>query len=154
MEKIVFKKYNEKYRSELNTWVRKEQISGGNGFNSFVVVQGEGLGDYLSFIQDEMEDLECFVAQREKTLVGFFVINYKGNVVHIEICGINPDCRGQGLINKIISKLSKSLKIKGIEKITLSVNNKNTAGLKSFGKIGKKVEQLCKDDYTVLEIDN
>lgn len=152
MEKIVFKKYNEKHRKELNTWIKKEQILGGNGFNNFVVSKGTELGDYLSFINDEMDDMKCFVALKNTSMVGFFVLSFHGQTAHVEICGINPDFRGQGLMNEILTKLSSTLKKEGIERITLSVNNKNETGLKSFSKIARRVEGACKKSYSLLEI--
>jgi len=152
MEKIVFKKYSEKHRDELNKWIKKEQNLGEDVFNNFVVTRGVELGDYLSFINNEMEDMKCFVVLQNKTIVGFFVICINNNVVHVEICGINPEFRGQGLINQILTKLSINLKKEGIEKITLSVNNNNAVGLKSFERIARRAKYQHNPQYTCLEI--
>ena len=152
MEKLVFKKYSEKHRRDLNTWIKNEQNLGSNGFNNFVVTQGVELGDYLSFINDEMDDMNCFVVLLNDKLIGFFVISFNNNIVHVEICGINPEFRGQGLINEILTKLSLKLKKEGIEKLTLSVNNTNLSGLKSFSKIARKACHQSKENYTLLEI--
>ena len=152
MEKIVFKKYDDKYREELNKWIKKEQNLGRDDFNNFVVIRGVELGDYLNFISNEMEDMKSFVVLNGKTVVGFFVMSINNKVVDVEICGVNPDFRGQGLMNKILTKLSEDLREKGIKKITLSVNNENKPGLKSFGKIAKPVDNIYKNNYTFLEM--
>ena len=66
MEKFLLTEFNSAYKEELNKWQDKEKANGLNGLSKFVVLKGFLLGDYLEFINEEMEDMSCRLAFDEK----------------------------------------------------------------------------------------
>ncbi len=88
-----------RYKKELNLWQKQEQEAGYNGLNQFVVLEGELLGDYLSFINTELKDITCLLAKHKdkQNLVGFVCYSQKSeHCLHIECLGIKPSLRGKG----------------------------------------------------------
>ncbi|MBQ8792692.1 MAG: GNAT family N-acetyltransferase [Clostridia bacterium] len=146
-------KYNKKYKKELNSWQDKEKQLGLSGLEDFVVVKGTLLGDYLELIDGEM-DIVCKLALEENALVGFVCYEKrKGGEYHIEIMGVNPDCRGRGYSQRLLTALKELLsKEDDFRSLSLSVNVRNTTGQKAFDKVGKAIGISDNENYIEYEI--
>jgi len=147
-------KYQEKYNKELNTWQEKEKQRGENGLDKFVVPQGVLLGDYLKYVQEEMKEISLIVAMHKKIVVGFLGYSMPENDhVHVEIMGINPDCRGYGLAQRLLTSF-KDVVIEemDINKLTLAVKRENLAGIRAFSKIATRSEELDTEHYLGFEL--
>ena len=154
LQPITFTNFDSQYVGELNTWQQKENSLGYDGLNEFVVSKGSGLGDYLQFITDEMPDVPCLLAFDQKDLVGF--VSYSTPTpqhTHIEIMGINPDLRGQGMSSRLLLDFkSMMLEQTGMKELTLDVNKKNSSGRKAFAKIGTLATEQKKEDYITYNL--
>ena len=146
-------KYNNKYKSQLNTWQEKEKLQGASGLEDFVVLKGTLLGDYLEMIDSEMETV-CLLALEGQDLVGFVCYEKKGGgEFHIEIMGTNPDKRCMGYSQKMLTLLKEQIQTeKDFSCLTLSVNVKNIAGQHAFDKVGTKVGLSENENYFEYEI--
>lgn len=154
-KEIVFSAFQEKFQTELNTWQAKEQANGSNGLNQFVVLDSMLLGDYLAFIDQEMDDIDAFLAFDAHQLIGFLCCSYpEPNHAHVEIMGVNPDCRGKGYGTRILDQFKIQLQTTAQkeQRLTLAVKKTNTAGLSSFTKIAKVAPEQNKDNYLNLEL--
>ncbi len=148
MGNIVFKKYQNDFNKELNSWQLKEIDAGENGLEQFVVMKGSLLGDYLEFINSELDGIKVYLAMDNKNLIGFLCYSKpKTNHIHIEILGINPDYRGQGYARKMLISFKNLVSKHNETKLTLSVNKNNMAGIASFSKVATLCEEQKNTDY-------
>ena len=155
MEEITFIGFEPEFKTELNTWQTKENLTGSDGLNQFVVSEGTLLGDYLEFVDSEMPDITTRLAFDDKDLVGFLCYSSpEQNHTHIEIMGVNPDYRGQGYSTKILSGFKKDLEktSETQHNLTLSVNKKNLVGINSFSKIAHASDKQDKENYINFEL--
>lgn len=154
MEDITFTGFQPDYKPELNTWQTKENMTGSNGLNQFVVAEGTPLGDYLEFVDSEMPDITTRLAFDQDNLVGFLCYSTpEENHSHIEIMGVNPDCRGKGYATRMLDSFKKELtEISQTTNLTLSVNKANLAGIASFSKIAKVAQKQDKENYIHFEL--
>ena len=155
MEEITFTDYQPEFKAELNTWQSKENIAGSNGLDQFVVSEGTLLGDYLEFVDSEIDDISARLAFDKEELVGFLCYSTpEQNHAHVEIMGVNPDCRGKGYATKILSGFKKELESnsQGPQSLTLSVNKANLVGITSFSKVAKVSENQNKENYINFEM--
>lgn len=146
-------KYSNNYKQQLNTWQDKEKAQGSTGFEDFVVVKGALLGDYLELIDAEMPTV-CLLAEDDAELVGFVCYEKKvDGEYHIELLGTNPDKRGKGYSQKILTKLKEELvQQQDFVSLTLSVNVKNIAGQHAFDKVGKRTGISENENYFEYEL--
>lgn len=152
MNNLKLINFNNTYKTYLNTWQAKEKELGQMGFNNFIVLDGYALGDYLGFINDEMNDIFCNLAIQDEQLAGFICFSRpEKNHIHIEMLGVNPEMRGQKLSNKILALFKESVKTKNV-RISFSVNRQNKAGLSSFSKLGKFAQNQTKANYIDFEL--
>ena len=153
-DKITFTKYNNSYNEELNTWQAKENAQGRNGLDEFVVSKGTLLGDYLEFLDSEMDDVACDIALLDGNLAGFVCYTSPADGhVHIEIMGINPDIRGKGVARSMLTAFKTEMQeAAGIEKVTLEANKNNESALNSFSKIATKSDYQPKENYVSFEL--
>lgn len=151
---LNFELFDNKYVPELNSWSEKESAAGRTGLEDFVVSKGTQLGDYVAFVSEEMPDVTSYLAFHEKDLVGFMCLTVpEQDHMHIEIMGVNPDCRGQGVATKMLCNFkSKMLAETSATQLTLEVNKKNIAGIKSFSKVATKDKEQTKDDYISFHV--
>ncbi|MBQ9792758.1 MAG: GNAT family N-acetyltransferase [Clostridia bacterium] len=155
MEDITFTGYQPEFNAELNTWQTKENMAGSNGLNQFVVTEGTMLGDYLEFVDSEMPDITTRLAFDQENLVGFLCYSTpEENHTHIEIMGVNPDCRGKGYSPRMLDSFKKSLQetSQDPQNLTLSVNKANLAGIASFSKVARIAEKQDKENYIHFEL--
>lgn len=154
MDKLIFNSFDKKYSEELNSWHSKEHLSNSNGLTQFIVPEDVLLGDYLSYVEEEMDGIDNFLIFDDKQLIGFLGFStHNNNHIHIEYVGVNPNCRGKGFAKEILSSFKKEVLSRVPDAlITLSVNKKNTAGLKSFLKIAKKSDNQQSSSYIELEL--
>ena len=147
-------KYQEMYNDELNTWQEKENQRGENGLDKFVVPQGVLLGDYLKYVQEEMQEISLVVATHEKRVVGFLGYSMpEYDHVHVEIMGVNPDCRGKGLAQGLLTIFKDAVIEKmNIDKVTLAVKRENLSGIRAFSKIATRAEKLDTEYYLGFEL--
>ena len=154
LQPLTFTGFDEKYTQELNSWQQKENSSGYDSLNEFVVPKGTGLGDYLQFVTEEMPDSPCVLAFDEQNLVGF--VSYSNPTethVHIEIMGVNPDYRGQGMSSRVLLDFKSLMQEQtGMQTLTLDVNKKNASGKKAFAKIGTLSPEQKKDNYITYNL--
>ena len=150
---MELKNFDKKYIKELNSWQAEEEKLGLSGFNKFVVVEGELLGNYLDFIQSQMQT-KTMIALDEKRLAGFvcYEEKEKGHY-HVEIMGVSPKQRGKGYAKQILTCLKNMLmQDQNFKNLTLSVNVRNIAGQKAFDKIGQNVGLSENENYYEYEI--
>lgn len=151
---LTFTNFDNSFVPELNTWQQKENSLGYDGLNEFVVSKGSGLGDYLQFVSEEMPDVPCLLAFDQKDLVGF--VSYstpEPTHTHIEIMGVNPDFRGQGMSSRLLLDFKQLMQEQtGMQTLTLDVNKKNTSGKKAFAKIGTLAPEQKKDNYITYNL--
>lgn len=155
MEEITFGAFEPEYKPELNTWQTKENMAGSDGLNQFVVSEGTLLGDYLEFVNNEMQDISTRLAFNENNLIGFLCFSTPSqDHTHIEIMGVNPDYRGKGYSTKILSEFKKELETTSQDphSLTLSVNKKNLVGINSFSKIAHTSDKQDKENYINFEL--
>ncbi len=152
-QQITFTRYNNSFNPELNTWQAKEQAQGRNGLDEFVVSKGSLLGDYLEFLDSEMDDVACDIALLENEVAGFicYTSPAEGHV-HIEIMGINPDIRGKGLARNMLQAFKQDMTKVGFEKVTLEANKNNQAAINSFSKVATKSATQPKENYIGFEL--
>ena len=129
-------------------------MHGSNGLNQFVVTEGTMLGDYLEFVNSEMPDITTRLALDKDNLVGFLCYSApQEDHFHIEVMGVNPDCRGKGYASKMLETFKKE-KTKEFpnSNLTLSVNKANLAGIASFSKVAKLAKEQDKENYINFEL--
>lgn len=144
--------YNPTHKKELNSWQEIERNQGQKGLDDFVVAKNIKLGDYIEFFTSQT-DIQSKIALVEDEIVGFvsFAIN-ENNTAHIEIVGTNPKFRGVGFARKILEELKNVVQEKyGISRVTLAVNKKNNAGIRSFKKFAKETKDHSSENYIGLE---
>ena len=155
MEEIFFTNYDNEFKDELNTWQSKENLAGSNGLNDFVVSESTLLGDYIEFINRSIDDITTCLAFNEKSIVGFLCYSKpEENHTHIEVMGVNPDCRGKGYASKMLIGFKKELEenSENPQNLTLSVNKKNINGINSFSKVAKVSKKQDKENYINFEL--
>ena len=155
MEDITFTGFQPDYKPELNTWQTKENLTGSNGLNQFVVSEGSLLGDYLEFVDSEMEDITTHLAFDKDNLIGFLCHSTpEENHTHIEIMGINPDYRGKGYAPRMLDSFKQLMQstAQDPQSVTLSVNKANIVGITSFSKVAKVAEKQDKENYINFEL--
>jgi ribosomal protein S18 acetylase RimI-like enzyme len=152
-QQITFTKYNNSFNPELNTWQAKEQAEGRNGLDEFVVSKGSLLGDYLEFLDSEMDDVACDIAMIEDQVAGFVCYTSPADGhVHIEILGINPDMRGKGIAKSMLQSFKQEMAHADISKVTLEANKNNQSAINSFSKVAIKSATQPKENYIGFEL--
>ena len=154
LQPLTFENFDNSYSAELNTWQQKENSLGYDGLNDFVVSRGTGLGDYLQFVSEEMPDVSCLLAFDQNTLAGFIsYTNPTEQHTHIEIMGVNPDLRGQGMASRLLLDFKQMMQEKtNMQQLTLDVNKKNSSGRKAFAKVGTVSPEQKKEDYITFNL--
>ena len=135
---LSFSQFDKRQKTEYNTWQAKEQEQGLNGLDKFVVLQDSLLGDYLEFVDQEIDDTTIESIYVGDELVGFIGYSMQSDKhVYVEILGVNPEFRGKGISKKILQIFKKRMQSEqNIERFTLSVKKDNESGIKSFSKVG------------------
>ena len=151
---LSFSKFNKGQKCEYNTWQEKEQAQGLNGLNKFVVLQDSLLGDYLEFVDQEIDDTTIESIYIGDNLVGFIGYSMQNDKhLHVEILGINPEFRGKGIASKLLKAFKEKMQNeKSIERFTLSVKKDNESGIASFSKVGKEAKNQDKENYINFEL--
>lgn len=154
MSNIIFETYDKKYNKELNTWQSKENQAGYDGLNEFVVARGTLLGDYLTFTCEQLDDIKVKLAFKDNALVGFVAYSRQSQEhIHIEIMGINPECRGQGLSAEMLQEFKKQIfKNPNIKQLTLAVKNSNKSGIRAFSKVGTLSSEQKNNGYISFDL--
>ncbi len=152
MEKINFYIYNDAYRQILNQWHKNEQDKGETALDEFVVPKGELLGDYISFVCDNMNQTICTVATIQDEIVGFLCYEINGTNAHIEIMGVSPQHRGKGIGGNMLKCFKEEMLLHNISKITLDVNKENIVGQNAFSKVASVSKNQTKDNYISYEL--
>lgn len=154
MDKLIFNSYDKKFNNELNSWHSKEHLLNSNGLTQFIVPEDVLLGDYLSYVEEEMDGIDNFLIFADQQLIGFLGFStHNNNHIHIEYVGVNPSCRGKGYAKEILLNFKEEILSRIPDAhITLSVNTKNTPGIKSFLKIAKKSNNQRTSSYIELEL--
>lgn len=151
MEKIELKKYDSKFKNELNSWSEIEKSNGLTGFEDFVSSKGVGLGDYLDYFTNET-DIETRLAFCNESLVGFISYTKELDSVHIEVAGVNPNERGKGFAKKIILKLKEELNKSIKVKIMFEIHKNNKSALQSYGKLAKISDKQTMENFIQMEM--
>lgn len=154
MEKLIFQSYEQKYKSELNSWHSKEYSFNENGLSQFIVPESILLGDYIEFIDENMKNTTNMLIFDSNQLIGFLGYDKpQENHIHIEYVGVNPDKRGKGYAKTILEQFKTEINTRNPQiNITLEVNKANSAGLKSFSKIAKQAETQEIEGYVQFKL--
>ena len=152
-KKILFVLFDESYTAELNTWQAIENSQGRDGLSEFVVSRGTLLGDYISYIDEQLDAITCNIAIQDNQVVGFICHSKPElNHAHVEIMGVNPNYRGQGIARNMLREFKTIMTEQGNDKVTLEVKKENTSGISSFSKVGTPSTKQSKDSYIGFEL--
>lgn len=154
MDNLKFQNFDQKFKSELNSWHSKEHAFNGNGLTQFIVPEDVLLGDYLDFVQDSMPDVTNLLAFDNNQLVAFLGYTQpENNHLHIEFIGVDPSSRGKGYAQKVLTLFKQEVTVRNPKiNITLSVKKTNSVGLTSFSKIAKRSQNQDKENYIQFEL--
>ena len=151
MKNLIFIDFEPDFCQILNSWHKTEQKGGHDGFGEFIVPSGVLLGDYISFIKQNIDELNCKIVLDGKNIVGFICYIKNENSLFVECMGVSPDFRGQGYSGKILTLLKTEASALGIARVTLNVHKNNSSGIRSFSKVGKRTESSS-ENYIDFEI--
>ena len=154
MGNIVFINFNSDHKDQLNTWQQKEQEKGFSGLDDFVVPKGSLLGDFLTYIVENVDDIMVHIAVDANKIVGFICTTCPTSEhFHIEIMGVNPDLRGKGYAKRLLEEFKKQATYKfGLQRLTLNVKENNESGKRAFAKIGKLAQDQPETNYIAFEL--
>lgn len=151
---ITFLPYSKEYNDTLNDWHKQEKKMGQTGLDDFVVSRGSLLGDYITYIDQELDDIVCRLAFDQDNLVGFLCYSMQDEKhAHVEIMGIDPSQRNRGLARDMLIGFKKDmLQNTTAERITLSVKKENTSGIHSFSKVATESPKQTMSNYIDMQL--
>ena len=151
---LQFRSYNSAQTKEFNYWHTKEREEGFYGLDRYVVLQDCLLGDYLEFVDGQIDDIFVESVYLKEKLVGFIGYSMQNDShLHVEILGVNPDFRGKGIAGEMLKAFkAKMQQSQNIDRFTLSVKKDNESGIASFAKVGTRIKKDKEESYIDFEL--
>jgi ribosomal-protein-alanine N-acetyltransferase len=78
----------------------------------------------------------------ESRIAGFAIMRYGDDDAHLDLLGVRPELRGQGLGRRLLEWLEKPALVAGIRSIRLEVRESNTAARRFYERLGYRT--LCR----------
>lgn len=108
----------------------------------------EGIAKFLARNPDT-----CFVAEKDKELVGVIMVGHDGRRGYIYHTAVNPQYRKQGIASKLVDAAIQALEQCGINKVALVVFDRNESGNAFWEKLGFSArEDLVYRNKTIVEM--
>ncbi|MEN8173326.1 MAG: GNAT family N-acetyltransferase, partial [Chloroflexota bacterium] len=95
--------------------------------------------DDLFDLSKPFNERSSLVLTKDGQVIGFSLVRPRTEEEHLELFGIHPDYRGQGLAKALIQTSMSSVLDQGTESMSVGVDAVNVPAVKLYEKVGFKL---------------
>ena len=95
----------------------------------------------------QRQDSDCYVIEQSERVVGFFLVIYEPDGLHMANLAVDPEFRRRGLALLALDWIEELAKERGAERIALEVRETNLAAQLLYRKAGYRAIKIVSDYY-------
>ncbi len=92
-------------------------------------------------------DALVVVARARERIVGFGIMRYGDDEAHLDLLGVHPDFRGEGVGRRLVEWLEQPASLAGIALVSLEVRESNRTARAFYERLGYRVRERLEHYY-------